>query len=144
MMGGGWRVEGAASKAADASRLPNAPRLPTHGRQMDWQVPVQRVLLPVWCARFRRGFFAAGKPPVAPGRRRSPPQPARPPSPTGFCVNTTSYYCATPSCTLVASPNSPQCAASHAASHPVVRKYKLVATWGMAAPDGGGNRAAGW
>ena len=56
----------------------------------------------------------------------------------GFCVNTTSYYCATPSCTLEASPASPQCIAAHAAAQPVVRKYKLVATWGMAAPDGEG------
>ena len=47
-----------------------------------------------------------------------------------------SMACSVSSCDLVASPNSPSCIKVHKAAKPVTRRYKFVATWGTAAPDG--------
>jgi hypothetical protein len=53
----------------------------------------------------------------------------------GICTNS-SYFCSIPSCVRAASPHSPRCQAVWDRVKPVVRKYKLVATWGRANPDG--------
>lgn len=47
-----------------------------------------------------------------------------------------SFGCSISSCSLPASPNSASCAAVHATAKPVTRRFKFVATWGKAAPDG--------
>ena len=54
----------------------------------------------------------------------------------GFCVDDGSFFCSTAACSLAASPGSPSCAAAWAARKPLMRKLKLVATWGRASPDG--------
>lgn len=53
-----------------------------------------------------------------------------------YCDANTSLACALSSCDLGASPGSTACAAVHAAAKPVTRRFKFVATWGTAAPDG--------
>lgn len=51
-------------------------------------------------------------------------------------TNKTSFACSLSSCVLAASPNSKACGDAHRRIKPVTRKYKFVAEWGRAAPDG--------
>ena len=46
------------------------------------------------------------------------------------------FACSISSCSLAASPNSEACKEVHGNANTVTRRYKLVATWGRAAPDG--------
>ena len=46
------------------------------------------------------------------------------------------FACSISSCSLLASPNSDACKEVHGSANTVTRRYKLVATWGKAAPDG--------
>ena len=53
----------------------------------------------------------------------------------GVCT-ASPYFCSIPSCVREASPHSPPCQAVWDRVKPVQRKYRLVATWGTANPDG--------
>lgn len=53
----------------------------------------------------------------------------------GICTPS-EYFCSIPSCVRTASPHSSKCQQVWDRVKPVQRKYKLVATWGWANPDG--------
>lgn len=74
------------------------------------------------------------------------PPSSPPPKPTlqlNYCEEETNnktgkpaFACSISSCSLPASPNSDACKQVHGNANTVTRRYKLVATWGKAAPDG--------